>query len=413
MKVLFVTRGLEPSSLDSVASWLHELSGQLVSRGHHVSVLCTQAELEPADTDHDGVEVLRPAANEVDAALDLELAQEPDVVHVASPGTLSASCVQSLDAAPLLLDLIDWSPLCPATDLMRRPQGEACAEHFPKAPCGECVGHVRASAFAPFMELARGPHSVVAHSTYARDRATLALGHGVSLVPAGVESQHFSLESKSPVAPDVAALAGPREHARVLLLGPPSPARGAWAVIDLLVALHARVHGIELVLAGRDPEDPASNDVLLAEARALGFASQIRVLPRVAYDDLPAVYAACDLGMAPGLAPDPFGLPIVRAMAAGLPVVSHAAGAAPELLRQGEAGVLVDANDRGGFADEVASLLADTARREAYREKGRLTSLEQHDLARALFQTEGLYDRVRQPRSRRILGASDFPGRAA
>jgi len=413
VRALIVTRGLEPTTLDPVAVWLHELSGQLVVRGHRVTVLCTQAESGPTEADPEGVDVRRPAPSDVAGALDEALHQVPDVVHIASPGTLSASSWEALDAEPLLLDLIDWSPLCPAGDLLRRPQGTACAEHYPVAPCADCVGHVRATAFAPIMQLARGGHGVVAHSAYARDRATLAMGHGVTLVTAGVEGQHFSLESRVAAAPDVAALAEPRENARVLLLGPPTPARGAYAVLDLLVALHARVHGLELVLAGRDVDDPDSGEVLLAEARALGFGEQLRVIPRVSNADLPALLAACDVGVAPGLAPDPYGLSIVQALAVGLPVVAHPAGVVPTLLQHGETGLLANATDLGGFADQVAGLLADQSQRKAYRESGRLAALERHDLERALFQTEEIYGRTRMPRSRRILGASELPGRSA
>lgn len=416
MRLLVVTRGLEPRTLDPVTAWVRDLAGGLAARGHRVTVLCTAeagADLEAEATDPTGVDVRRPEPDQVAEALELALEQHPDVVHLASPGSLPAASVRALDDTPLLVDLLDWSPLCPAADLLVRPQGVACEQHFPVAACGECVGHVRARASEPYMQLARDGHHVLAHTQYARDRATLALGRGVALLPVAVDGVAFARDHAPADAPEVAALARERVHARVVLLGPPTPARGAYAVLNLLVALHARVPGLEFVVAGTDPDDPDSLKILRTEARELGIAQQLRLLPRVASADLPALLAACDIGLAPGLGPDALGLALVQALAVGLPVVAHPAGAARELLLQGEAGLLADATNVGLFADQVATLLAEDELRRGLRERGRLAALERHDLERAYYDIEALYERVKQPRARRVLGAAETPRKSA
>lgn len=413
MRLLVVTRGLEPATLDPVSAWVQDLTAGLAARGHRVTVLCTEepgADLVAEATDPAGVDVRRPEPDEIASALELALEQDPDVVHLAGAVSLPAATLHTLEPTALLVDILDWSPLCPAGDLLVRPRGVACEQHFPVAPCGECIGHVRTRAFEPFMTLARGGHHVLTHTTYARDRATLALGRGVALLPVGVDGRRFSRDQPFAVAPGIAALTDDRTVSRVVLLGPPTPARGAYAVLNLLVALHARVPGLEFVVAGTDPEDPDSIDILRTEARELGVARQLRLLPEVTTADLPALLAACDLGLAPGLAPDPLGLPLVQALSVGLPVAAHPAGAAPELLLHGEAGLLADASQLGLFADRVAALLGDATLRAELGEKGRLAALERHDLDRALYDVEALYDRVRLPRSRRVLGAPD-PGR--
>jgi glycosyltransferase involved in cell wall biosynthesis len=416
LRLLVVTRRLEPYTLDPATAWVRDLTGGLARRGHRITVLCTEepgADIESEATDPRGVDVRRPEPDEVAEALELALEQDPDIVHLASPGSLSASSVRTLDNTALLLDLLDWSPLCPAGDLLVRPHGVACEQHFPVAPCGECVGHVRTRAHEPYMQLARDGHHVLAHTQYARDRATLALGRGVALLPVGVDGDRFARETAVATSPEIAALASERVHARAVLLGPPTPARGAFAVLNLLVALHARVPGLEIVVAGTDLDDPDSLDVLRTEARELGIAQQLRLLPRVAPGDLPALLAACDVGLSPGLGPDSLGLPLVQALAVGLPVVAHPAGAATEILVRGEAGLLVDATHVGSFADHVASLLADPELRRMVRERGRLAALERHDLERAFYDIEALYERVKQPRARRVLGAAEPPNQSA
>ena len=203
-----------------------------------------------------------------------------------------------------------------------------------------------------------------------------------------------------------------RARPRVLLLGPPTPARGGHRMLDLLIALNARVPGVELVIAGTDPGHPDASHILLAEAKELGVAAQLRMLPRVARGDLPALLAAADVGVAPGLGPEPLGLSLVQALATGLPIVAHPGGAVRSWLEDGRAGVLANAQHMGLFADAVAQLLTDDRARTSLSESARLAAIERHEIERAVFDTESLYERVRAPRGVRA-GAPNRARRAA
>ena len=399
MKVLVLTAGLEGSTLDPVGGWMHELTSKLAEHGHRVSVLCTRP-LDPRDQPEDppGVTVRRPSEEDRAVALDGLLALGPDVVHVAAPGPLPPGMIARLERRPLLIDLLDWSALCPAGDLLARPQGEECTQHHPAAPCATCVGPAHVSAMEPFIGLARAGHRAVAHASHVRDRSTFALGRGVSLVSAGVDATRFSPDPPPPLSPEVASLVSERSRPRVVTLGPPTPARGGPRFLDLLVALNARVPGVELVVPGTDRDNPDLLRIHLAEAKELGIASQLRVLARVSHADLPALLAACDLGVALGVAPEPFGRATVQALAAGLPVVAHPTPTMRELLLSGEAGVLASALPMARLADAVVTLLADPAARKALGERARLAALERHDVERTIVDTEALYENVRAAR---------------
>jgi glycosyltransferase involved in cell wall biosynthesis len=69
-----------------------------------------------------------------------------------------------------------------------------------------------------------------------------------------------------------------------------------------------------------------------------------------------------------------FGVPVVEAMAAGLPVVAYDQGAVPEVL--GDAGVLVASRDPYALADAIGGLLADPTRRTAFAQAGRRRFIE-------------------------------------
>ena len=402
MKLLVVTAGLECTTLDPVGGWMHELTSRLAARGHRVTVLCTQGPAGAQDSsDPAGVTVWRPAEEDRTSALEGLLELDPDVVHVAAPGPVPAGFTAALAGRPLLIDVLDWSALCPAGDLLLRPLGQECAQHHPAAPCGTCVGPPRVSAMEPLIALARAGHRAVAHTSHVRDRSTFALGRGVSLVPVGVDATRFSPTPDPPahtLSPEVAALVSDRTRKRVVTLGPPTPARGGPQFLDLLVALHARLPGVELVVPGTDPENPDLLHIHQAEAKELGIASQLRVLPRVSSNDLPALLAACDVAVAPGLGPEPLGRSVVQALAAGLPVVAHPSPTLRELLLGGEAGVLVSAASMARFADAVAVLLADKVARRLLGERARLAALERHDVERAIVDTEALYESIRAAR---------------
>jgi glycosyltransferase involved in cell wall biosynthesis len=64
-----------------------------------------------------------------------------------------------------------------------------------------------------------------------------------------------------------------------------------------------------------------------------------------------------------------FGVPVVEAMAAGLPVVAYDQGAVPEVL--GDAGVLVASRDPYTLAESISRVLADPTRRTKLAEAGR------------------------------------------
>ena len=354
----------------------------------------------------------------MDSALKQALALHPEVVHLASSGPWSDDAIALLGSAPLLLDAHGFWPVCANGELVQRPHFVACAHHHLHEACGPCAGLSRLRAMEPRSALARSARRVVAHSRWARERLAKGLGRDVDLVPFGVDPQRFSRAPRTPLAPDVAALYADRSRPRVLLLGPPLFTRGIARATDLLVALNARVPGVELVVAGRDPENPEAPQILLGEARGLGLAEQVKLLPAVAPTDLPALLASCSVACAPGTIADWGGLFLLQALAAGLPVVAHPGGVVPEIVTHGSEGLLVSVRELPAFAQAVATLLRDSAMRRAFGERARLTAIERFDGERTQFAMEELYHAVRdrdrdQPDAPAMEGPPVFPAHRA
>lgn len=106
---------------------------------------------------------------------------------------------------------------------------------------------------------------------------------------------------------------------------------------------------------------------LTALGGRLGLTERVTFTGFVPNDDLVALYNAATLLVLPSFS-EGFGLPVVEAMACGLPVAASRRGSLPEVL--GPAGVLFDPDDPAGMADALRGLLEDPSLRAAFRAEG-------------------------------------------
>lgn len=86
------------------------------------------------------------------------------------------------------------------------------------------------------------------------------------------------------------------------------------------------------------PEEVRYEEALRDEARALGLGDRVLFLGQ--RSDVPALLAAADIHCQPNASPEPFGIALVEALYAGLPVVTTAMGGALEIVTP-ESGALV------------------------------------------------------------------------
>ncbi|GGY69388.1 hypothetical protein GCM10010342_66490 [Streptomyces anulatus] len=106
---------------------------------------------------------------------------------------------------------------------------------------------------------------------------------------------------------------------------------------------------------------------------------------------MPEHYAACDVFAMPcrtrrrGLEVEGLGIVFLEAAASGLPVLVGDSGGAPDTVRDGETGHVVDGRDVAAVADRLVELLRDRAAARAMGEKGRAW-------VREAWGWEGAYD---------------------
>jgi glycosyltransferase involved in cell wall biosynthesis len=77
---------------------------------------------------------------------------------------------------------------------------------------------------------------------------------------------------------------------------------------------------------------------------------------------VPRLLAACDVVVHASVLAEPFGRVLVEAMLAGRPVVATRAGGVPEVVTDGETGVLVPPGDARALTEALDALRRDPAR---------------------------------------------------
>jgi L-malate glycosyltransferase len=156
--------------------------------------------------------------------------------------------------------------------------------------------------------------------------------------------------------------------ARWLAIGRVSPNKGLESTIAALAV--ARAHGdpgATLLLIGK-PATDSYDAALHRYAAELGLAGAVQFAGHAGDATVASAYAGADVLVVTS-EHEGFCVPVVEAMAAGLPVVAFDQGAVPEVL--GGAGVLVSDKDPYALAAAIAALLRDAPRRNAVVEAGR------------------------------------------
>ncbi|MGD9510573.1 MAG: glycosyltransferase family 4 protein, partial [Geminicoccaceae bacterium] len=109
------------------------------------------------------------------------------------------------------------------------------------------------------------------------------------------------------------------------------------------------------------------------------FGDRVRMHGAVPLSALPAIYAAADLHVWPALN-EAYGMALLEAQAAGLPVVAGREGGVPDVVVDGVTGLLAEPRSVPAFAAAVRRLLLDPARRRAMGASARERVLVHHDL---------------------------------
>lgn len=354
----------------------------LRARGHRVAHLSTQ-DARNRDLPEERelvapVELARPAAADVlayhfrpaaaRATARLVERFRPDVAHLhIYHGQLTPAILAPLEARsiPVVQTLHEYKHLCAVQTLSSHGTPcEACAgRHFWQALTRRCnrgsLARTAVSVSEAYLSRALGAARRVARflavSEFVRARF---LAHGFA--PERVVTLPHALD-----ASELEPGAGPGTHA--LYAG---RLEGYKGVATLLEAARA-VPELPLVLAGDGPERAALE-------RAAADLPHVRFVGHLGDAELAVAIRAARCVVVPSRSYETFGLSALEALARARAVVASAIGALPELVSDGENGLLVPPGDAPALAAALRRMAREPALAEELGRRARARVLSRH-----------------------------------
>lgn len=201
------------------------------------------------------------------------------------------------------------------------------------------------------------------------ERAQLEMLYGinpqkVTIIPPGVDTHHFY-----PIPPDEAkeAIGIASEDRMALFVGRIEPLKGVDTLLRAMAIVKktckAFVCPHYLVIIGGDPEghpETLTDEMqrLRALSASLGLDEIVLFLGKRGQNTLPYYYSAAEVVVMPSHY-ESFGMVALEAMACGTPVIASRVGGLAHLIKDGETGFFVPAQDPEALADKLRLLFVD------------------------------------------------------
>jgi len=212
-------------------------------------------------------------------------------------------------------------------------------------------------------ELLRNSFHIITNSNYTAQEIVSRVGvrhEQLTVIPLGLDQQRFKpLLSSGPLVPG-----------RYLLhVGQAYPHKNIERLLRAFALIAAQDPTLQLLLAGKPhPTETRRHRKLVAE---LGIGTQVQFRAYVPDDQLPDLYRGALALVYPSLW-EGFGLPVLEAMACGIPVITSLGTGTQEVA--GDAAVLIDPLDVEALAEAMWALVVDHGLWQSYRDRGLLRS---------------------------------------
>jgi glycosyltransferase involved in cell wall biosynthesis len=195
-------------------------------------------------------------------------------------------------------------------------------------------------------------------------------------IPSGDGAEPAKLREELGIAPDAPLIGA---------VGGLRPEKAFGLLVRAAKGLRDERGDVHVVIAGDGPERQRLEDMIATE----GLDGVVHLLGY--RDDVPAVVSALDVAVC---CSEREGSPlsVLEFMRAARPIVATDVGGIPDLVRDGEDGILVPAGDPAALAAAIAKLLGDPELAGELGTSARIRQRQQFDLAGNVSEIEGLYE---------------------
>ena len=162
------------------------------------------------------------------------------------------------------------------------------------------------------------------------------------------------------------------------------PVKRVRDVVLVFARVVERVPSV-LIMVGDGPDRVVAE----AEARDLNVADKVFFLGKI--EAVAPLLAGADLFLLPSNS-ESFGLSALEALACGVPVIGADVGGLPEVVRQGETGVLCAPGDVEAMAEASVAILTDRDRWRAMSDRGAADARDRFSLDEIVAEYEAFYE---------------------
>jgi glycosyltransferase involved in cell wall biosynthesis len=321
--------------------------------------------------------------------------ERPDVAHFHNLyPQLSPAVVRACNEAgvPVVMSLHDYKLVCPTAQYFRDG-----------APCHRCSGGreyhcvlancrgslLESTAYAARTALARragwltrGVDRFVACSDFVRGRY---VGEGFPAERIVVIPNLSDMPARLPPRP---------QGGYAAFVGRISPEKGIRTLLDA-----ARISGIPVRVAG------AGTGALTLTEMTAPAAANVEFVGPLGRAEVAAFLAGARFLVVPSLFEEPFGIVAAEAMGQGVPVIAARSGGLPEVVEDGETGLLVPPGDVAALAERMRLLWNDPALALELGRQGREKALREYEKGIYCTRLERVYESILSSRSTPVAAA--------
>jgi glycogen synthase len=177
---------------------------------------------------------------------------------------------------------------------------------------------------------------------------------------------------------------------RLLCVGRTVKEKGFDLAIVAMTQIRQKFPEARLIIAGEGEARPA----LEAKVAELGLGEAVEFLGLVDPTEIPALINTASLVIMPSRWSEPFGLSALQAAQMARPIVATRIGGLPEVVAEGETGLLFKQDDSAALADSILYMLEHPVEAQRMGEAARKRAREKFSLDATVSAYETLYRRL-------------------
>ena len=393
MKILQISTEFDTAKLGGAERMVHHLATYLSKAGHDVAILtCDDSKSfenvkifqisKPLDlsTRYEQSLISVPSMFNFTRNFRIKtIVRGFDIVHIHNVHSYSI-LFNVIKAAKSLGKKVVWTPhdywfMCPNQALLK-PNGDICEG---ETCSSDCIG----DSF--LKKLKRKRHSMTRHLHLVNAVLPPSLYVGEKVRTFGMPSSKITVVPNG-VRIDV-KVTNPLNNNNILYVGYLDQRKGVHTLIEATESLHKSIPGLKVMIVGSGPEKNGLEKLI----DKLNLQSTVSLTGRLSKEELEDAYASARIVVVPSIWPEVFGLVAAEALIRGIPVVASNIGALPEIVDDGQTGLLFEPNNSVDLVAKIIDIYGNEELIKKFSQSGSMEVRNNYSIDNYSKQVETMY----------------------